>query len=85
MEENKVHESFNVLQSEAIELRVSLEGAQLLFELSEGVIENNGWLDKHFMILTNTLRLLIADALRRLDRLEDAEGELNHALKTGQA
>ena len=66
-------ENLIALEGESSELRVTLEGAELLFKLTEDEINNREWIEKNVWIWTNTIRILINEALRRLDRLYDAE------------
>jgi len=66
-------ENLIALEGESSELRVTLEGAELLFKLTEDEINNREWIEKNVWIWTNTIRILINEALRRLDRLDDAE------------
>jgi len=77
-------ENHIALEGESSELRVTLEGAELLFKLTEDEINKREWLEKNVMTWTNTIRILINEALRRLDRLDDIEQKLRRA-ECGQA
>ena len=77
-------ENLIALEGESSELRVTLEGAELLFKLTEEEINNREWLEKNVWTWTNTIRILINEALRRLDRLDEAELKIRPVINQGQ-